>query len=108
MIAAYFDTEAVLVDTPPPDSGNSPDQTLTRRKTVPAFFKNSSKRVTTQSGEQVTATGLFVFEPDTVIEYTTRIEHTNRHTNEIRKYRPIEIRRPQSLDGEVSTRVYVA
>jgi hypothetical protein len=71
------------------------------QRRVSATYASSSRRITTQAGEQVVAAGVFGFQPGEAIGYNDRIVFEDR------EYRPIEIHRPRTLDGVVSTRVFV-
>lgn len=72
-----------------------------RRQQASATYASSSRRITTQAGEQVIAAGVFGLGPDVAISYNDRILFEGK------AYRPVEIHKPRSLDGVVSTRVFV-
>jgi hypothetical protein len=69
---------------------------------IMAHVAPSSRRITTEAGEQVVASEVFALPPGTVVTYHDRLV-----VNGVER-RPLLIRRPRSLDGEESVRVFVA
>ncbi|MGH8429989.1 MAG: hypothetical protein ACREUF_06270 [Solimonas sp.] len=102
MISDYLTEEVTIKHAPAADKWGEPTAGSARSH-VPAFFAPSSRIFTTGQGEQVQATGVYTFVAGTEIGYNDRIVDEDD-----REYRPIQIRRPHSLDGEELVRVYVA
>jgi hypothetical protein len=100
MIEDYQTVPVTIIYGPGRDQWGEPTGAGGRVK-VMATYKSSSRLVKTQTGEEVTAAGVFGLAPGIAISEADRILHAGREC------RPVLINRPRSLDGEESTRVFV-
>lgn len=93
--------EILIERTPAPDEWGHVEEAPARVK-INGHYRSIRRLFTTEAGEQVGANGVFTFPPGTVLTFADRIIFNGQ------THRPVRIERPRSLDGEASTRVWVA
>lgn len=102
MIEDYQTVDVVIVRAPAKDRWGEPTSGSGARVAARATYSSSRRIIRTPLGEEIQASGVFAFGPGFVIGTDDRILYGGR------ELRPIQVNRPQTLDGEISTRVFVS
>jgi len=100
MIDDYLTVFATIVRAPSRDQWAEPTSAGNRER-VRGYYRSSRRLIRASTGEEITATGVFVLPPGTAVGPEDRIELDGK------ELRPVQVDRPRSLDGEESVRVFV-